>query len=229
VFGDEDPLGKWLNVNLNGGPDQIIGVMGDLHLSNLRETSRPLIYYPFGRFSLDFVSVVMRGGLDDRSMKSAAESIIAGLDRDVPVTDAQRMGDLVNASVASPAAAARVVGAFAALALILSLVGVGALLAAAVASRVPEFGVRIALGATPGQIRGLVLRQGAVLIGAGLVIGLLAGMAGSQALSSVLFEAEPFDPMIYAVTIGLVAGLAFFAADVPARRATKVNPAESLR
>lgn len=229
VFGDEDPLGKWLNVNLNGGPDQIVGVMGDLHLSNLREPSRPMIYYAFGRFPLGFVSIVMRGGLDDRSMKSAAESIVAGLDRDVPVTDAQRMGDLVSASVASPAAAARVVGAFAALALILSLVGVGALLAAVVASRVPEFGVRIALGATPGQIRRLVLRQGAVLIGTGLVVGLLAGVAGSQALSSVLFKAEPFDPVIYAVTIGLVAGLAFFAADVPARRATKVNPAESLR
>lgn len=230
AFGDEDPIGKWLNINLNGGgPDQVIGVTSDLRHKNLREAPRPMIYYPFSRFPLDFVSVVMRGSLDDQSMKAAAESVVREMDADVPVTNAQRMGDLVSASVASPAAAARVVGAFAVLALVLSLVGVGALLAAVVASRLSEFGVRMALGATAGQIRRLVLRQGGMLIAAGLIIGLAAGVAVSRALSGVLFEAKPLDPTIYAGTIVIVAVLALFAADVPARRATKANPADALR
>lgn len=230
AFGDEDPLGKFLNINLvGGGADQVVGVIGDVRHSDLRDAPRPMIYYPFGRFPLNFVSVVMRGGLDDVSMKSAAESAVRALDSDVPLTDAQRVGELVSASVASPSAAARVVGAFAVLALVLSLVGVGALLAAVVANRLSEFGVRMALGATPGQIRGLVLRQGGALIGAGLAIGLAAGVAVSRALSGVLFEAQPLDPSIYAGTIILVAGLAVVAADIPARRATRVNPADSLR
>ena len=229
AFGGEDPLGKWLNVDLNGGPDQVIGVTGDLRHTDLRQPARPMIYYPFARFPLDFVSIVMRGGLDDRSMKSAAEAVVRELDSDVPVTNAQRMGDLVSASVASPAAAARVVGAFAVLVLVLSLFGVGALLAAVVANRLSEFGVRMALGATAGQIRGLVLRQGGALVAAGLVIGLGAGVAVSRALSTVLFEARPLEPAIYAGTAVLVALLALIAADIPARRATRVNPADSLR
>jgi putative ABC transport system permease protein len=230
AFGDDNPIGKWLKIQLvDDSADQVIGVTADLRHSDLRTAPRPMIYYPFGRFPLSFVSVVMRGGLDDASMKAAAVSTVRALDADVPVTDAQRLGDLVSASVASPAAAARVVGAFAVLALVLSLVGVGALLAAIVAGRLSEFGIRMALGATPRQIRQLVLRQGGVLIGAGLAIGLGGGLLVSRALSGVLFEARPLEPAIYVGTLALVSALAFIAADIPARRATKVNPSDSLR
>jgi putative ABC transport system permease protein len=230
AFGSGDPVGKWLQIQLvDGNPDQVIGVTADVRHSDLRTAPRPMIYYPFGRFPLGFVSVVMRGGLDDASMKAAAMSTVHALDADVPVTDAERVGDLVNASIASPIAAARVVGAFAVLALVLALVGVGALLAAVVAGRLSEFGIRMALGATPREIRQLVLRQAGALIGAGLAIGLGGGLLISRALSGVLFEAKPLEPGIYAGTVAIVTALAFLAADIPARRATKVNPAETLR
>lgn len=230
VFGDESPLGKWLNINLNGGgPDLIVGVVGDIRHSNLRTVPRPMIYYPFGRFPLNFMSAVVRGGLDDRSMKAAAESIIKELDSSIPVTDAQRMQDLVNVSVASPTAAAELVSGFGLLALVLCVVGVGSLLAAVVANRTGEFGVRLALGATPRQIRGLVLRQGALLIGIGLTIGVAMSFFASRALARVLFDVRPVEPAIYLTALAVIALLGLVAADIPARRATHVNPVETLR
>jgi len=229
VFGDENPIGKWLNVNLNGGPDQIVGVVGDVRHSSLKTPPRPMIYYPFGRFPLGFMSAVIRGSLDDRTMRASAEEIIRDLDRDIPVTDAQRMGNLVNVSVASPTAAAELIGGFGILAMVLCLVGVASLLAAMVANRLSEFGVRLALGATPRQIRGLVLRQGAVLISSGLVVGGLIALFASRALARVLFEVQPVEPVIYAGALVVISLLGLAAADIPARRATRADPADSLR
>jgi putative ABC transport system permease protein len=230
IFGAEDPLGKWLKIELGSTePDQIIGVVSDVHHLSLSEPSRPMIYYPFGTFPLGFMSVVMRGSLDDASMRGAATRIVQELDRDIPVTDAVRMQSLISDSVASPAAAAQLVAAFGVLALVLSLVGVAALLAALVAGRTTEFGVRLAMGATPGDIRRLVLRQGAWLIGCGLAIGGTVAVAGSRALAAELYAVRPLEPVIYAGALGLVALLGLIAADVPARRATRVNPVDTLR
>lgn len=229
VFGDESPIGKWLNIDLNGGPDQIIGVVDDVRLSSLKTRPRPMIYYPFGRFPLGFVSAVIRSSLDDRTLKASAEAIVRDLDRDIPVTDAQRMGDLVTASVASPAAAAQLAGGFGLVALVLCVIGVASLLAAMVANRISEFGVRLALGASRRQIRGLVLREGATLIGAGLLFGGGMSFFATRALSRWLFDVQPFDPLSYIGGLAIIALLGVIAADVPARRATRVNPVDTLR
>lgn len=229
VFGSENPIGRWLNVELDGGPDMIIGVVSDIHPSRLSDAARPMIYYPFGRFPLSSVSVLMRGSLDDGAMRTLAEGVVRDLDRDIPVTDTARLQQLVSDSVASSTAAAQLVSAFAALALVLAMVGIGALLAALVAARRTEFGVRLAMGATPRDIRWLVLRQGAAMIAIGLVIGSVLAALASRAWTSVLYDARPGDPLVFGAALLTIAVLSLLAADVPARRATRVNPVEILR
>lgn len=229
VFGSENPIGHWLNINLDGGPDMIVGVVSDIHHARLSESPRPMIYYPFGRFPLSAVSVLMRGALSDDAMRTAAEAIVRDLDRDIPVTEPVRLQQLVSNSIASPRAAAQLVSAFGVLALTLAMVGIGALLAALVAARRTEFGVRLAMGASPSDIRLLVLRQGAAMIGIGLLIGSVLAALASKALTSVLFDAQSADPLVFGGALLSIAVLGVLAADIPARHATRVNPVDILR
>jgi putative ABC transport system permease protein len=230
VFGDEDPVGRFITVQLNGGPDQIIGVAADVHIADLQAAPRPLVYYTFARAPFSgLMSFTMRGGTDDASMQAAAISATQAIDKNVPVTDARRMSALIGDAIGQPRAAVRIVAGFALLTLVLSLVGIAALLAAIVSARLPEFAVRMALGATRGRIRGLVLGQGLWLVGIGVVTGVIAAATASSALASMLFDVTPFEPAIYIGAVAVIAALAVVAADIPARRATRTNPADALK
>jgi putative ABC transport system permease protein len=228
-FPDQNPIGQRLKVEWHGGPDEIVGVVGDVKHDSLKAAARPMIYYPYGRAPIGFMTFVVRSAGDETSLVRGARATMRQLDPDLPVTDVRTMRELVGDSVASPALAAMRIAAFAGIALLLALIGIGALLAASVAARTTEFGIRLALGARPDMVRRLVLAQAAWLVLVGVALGLGVAAALSRTAGSVLYDVRPTDPAVYLITAGLVAGLALVAADVPARRATHVDPAETLR
>lgn len=230
LFPSQNPVGQRLDVSWVGtGSDEIIGVVGDTQVDSLADPVRPMIYFPYGRSPLGFMNIVLGSGEDDRALLTAATAVVHRLDPDLPLTDTHRMRDLIDDSVAPSSVAALLIGAFAVVTLTLALMGVAALLAAVVSARRPEFGVRLALGATRGAVRRLVIGRGLRLVGLGLMLGLAASAFSARLATGLLFDVRPTDPAAYAATAALVAAVALVAADIPARQATRVNPADTLR
>jgi putative ABC transport system permease protein len=230
MFAGINPLGQHVTVDLEDQlPNEIVGVAGDIKIDSLQAPARPMVYYPFGREALGFMTFVVRSSIDTASLTKSAEAVVQHADRDIPLTDVRTMESLVSDAVASPALASMLIAVFAALALLLALVGISGLLATTVAARRPEFGVRLALGATPGGIRRLVLAHAGRMIGAGLAIGLAAAVAISRLTTGLLYGVPPLDATVYIGTAAAVALLAFMASDISARRATRVDPVIALR
>lgn len=230
MFGDASPLGRRLSVEwVDENADEIIGVVGDVRHSSLSAPARPMVYYPVGTSAIGFMTFVVRSRIDPTVLARSAEDVIHARDQDVPVTRVQTMRAMLNRSVAAPAVTSWLVGGFAALSLLLSLVGIAGLQSASVAARAPEFGVRLALGATPAGIRRLVLSQAGGLIAVGLGLGLILAGVGLRLAARELYGVTPLEPVAYLAAVALVVSCALLAADIPARRATRVNPAQTLR
>jgi ABC-type antimicrobial peptide transport system permease subunit len=153
---------------------------------------------------------------------------ISARDPDVPVRATTMDGTLETAS-AAPRFRTFLLVVFAGVALLLALAGVYGVMAYTVSRRVPELGVRIALGATPKNIMGLVLAQGARLVAIGLVLGLLLALASGRILEGLLFGVTARDPLILAAVTAVVALATFFACYIPGRRAVRVDPIAALR
>jgi ABC-type antimicrobial peptide transport system permease subunit len=139
------------------------------------------------------------------------------------------MHDLADASVASPRFRAGLIGSFAGVALLLTLVGLHGLLAYAVSQRRREIGIRLALGARADQVVGLVVRQGAALVAVGAILGLAGAMAANRLFSAMLFDVSTTDPLVFGLVTGGLIGVAVLAFVVPARRAARVDPVSALR
>ena len=162
-------------------------------------------------------------------MSPAVKSAIARVDKDQPVTRIRTMDEVAAGSIAQPRFRAQLVAAFAALALLLASVGVFGVLAFSVGQRTREFGIRIALGASTGDVLRLVLRSGLKMIVIGLGIGLIATLALTQSLQSVLFGVKPIDPLTFTAAAGTLIIVALTACAIPALRAARVDPASALR
>jgi ABC-type antimicrobial peptide transport system permease subunit len=157
------------------------------------------------------------------------EARLAGIDPDLRPSRLETIADLVSRRVARPRFQMILIGVFAVFALTLALVGVYGVLAAAVAARTREIGVRLALGARSSQVLGLVLHQGLVLAGMGVAIGALVALGVSRFAATLLYGVRATDPLTYGVVASLVLVAAAAACLVPARRAASVDPMTSLR
>lgn len=230
-FPGENPIGRQLDVNWASGPDVIVGVVGDVRHGSLRDPVRPMVYYPYERAAVGFMTFVLRAeaGTDMNLLRSPAVDAVQRMDADLPVTDLQTMRARVDSATTSSGAAASLVSLFAGVALVLAVVGIGGLLAAGVAQREAEFGIRLALGSAPGGLRRLVLREALVLTSAGLLLGLGMAAFATQLAGNLLFDVAPTDPWVYSGTAATILLLALLASDVPARRAARVDPVRSLR
>ncbi|MCR4375036.1 MAG: ABC transporter permease [Acidobacteria bacterium] len=230
MFPEGAAVGRRLAVNWGtDGEDEIIGVVGDVRHDSLSAPARPMVYYPVGTSAIGFMTFVVRSRIDPVALTRSAETVIHARDRDLPVTRVQTLRAVVSRSVAAPSVTSWLVGGFAALSLLLSLVGVAGLQSASVAARTPEFGVRLALGATPAGIRRLVLSQAGGLIVVGLAVGLVLAAVLSRLAARELYGVTPLEPVAYLAAAALVLAFSLMAADIPARRATRVNPAQTLR
>jgi putative ABC transport system permease protein len=206
---------------------EIVGIVGNAKQSSLDQESDAIYYFAYRQLPWFPPSIVVRTDTP-QAIESSIRSLVAGLDREVPVFGVSTMNDMRWALLAAPRFLTTFFGAFAAIALTVSAVGLYGVLAYAVAKRTREIGVRIALGATSQSITVMVLRRAAILVGAGLVVGGLGAAISGHLLSTVLPGLVSHTASQLALTLGIVLCTAALAAYLPARRAASVDPITAL-
>ncbi len=227
-FAGEDPVGQRIRVgSLSNEPLEIIGIVGDVRHRGLELGLRETLYIPSLR--IGFSNLVIRTANDPLSLASAVRKEVAAIDPNQPVANIKTMERWVSESVAQPRFRTLLLGLFSAVALLLSVVGIYGVMSYAVAQRTHELGIRMALGASPGDLLGMVIRQGMKLALAGAAIGLVVALALTSLIKDLLFGVEATDPLTYVSIVILLTGVAVLACYLPARRATKVDPMIALR
>jgi putative ABC transport system permease protein len=223
-FGGENPIGKRLT---NVG--EIVGVVGDTKTEGLVGDPEPAIYRAFEQLPVYYVTVLVKSDADPGVVMKAARAQVAAIDKLLPIFNLRPMQDAVDASAAPAQLAARVVTGFAVCALLLAMIGIYGVVAYAVRERQRELGIRIALGAQRGQVVGLVVRDGIVLVGVGLAIGVVTSVAASRVLRGLLYDIAPTDGTTYVATCVVLTVIAVAAAWIPAQRAARVDPLIAMR
>jgi predicted lysophospholipase L1 biosynthesis ABC-type transport system permease subunit len=234
-FPGEDPIGKRLGVDVGNDDEgwvmsEIIGVVARVRFHAVDEMAPlPVIYCSLGQAQRTSLTLFVRSTMGSAALEHSIRDAIASIDPSLPVFDARPMMDRVQESWGSQRLLSFLFSVFAGLALVLATIGLYGLLAYATLKRVREIGIRLALGARPGQIRDLILSHGLQLFLIGSVIGLIAAFALSRALQSVLFDVNGLDPRIYLGVGALLFAATFVASWLPARRAAMVDPVQALR
>ena len=180
------------------------------------------------QFPWSFMSLVIRTPRDPESLTRPVAAELHAMDPDVPLADPRPLDAFLSRSVASQRFTMLLLGAFAAVAVILAAIGISAVVANAVVRRTREIGVRMALGAGRGAVLGMVLRQGMLLVAIGIITGLAGALALTRVLRSLLYAVSPTDFLTFAGVPLLLAGIALVAAYVPARRAAEIDPMVAL-
>jgi putative ABC transport system permease protein len=233
-FPNENPIGKRVNLGGNDAKGQpiwweIIGVVADVRNLELREAASPEFYTSALQDTWTGMSVVVRTTVEPASLAQEVRRIVAEVDKSAPVSEIKTMSHIVDEAVTQPRFNLFLLGLFASIALLLSAAGIYGVTAYAVTQRTHEFGIRMALGAQVGDVLKMILGQGMLLIGAGVVIGLLASFALTRLLKSLLFGVSVTDPLTFVAIAVVLMSVALLACYIPARRATKVDPLVALR
>jgi putative ABC transport system permease protein len=225
-WGDQNPLGSRIHWN---GWHSIIGVVGDIKQDGLAAPASPQIYLPFLQFSSEDMKLVVRTKADPMSLAMAVKKEVQTLDPNQPVSNVRSMGQVLADSVANSRLLTALIGTFGIVALALSVLGIYGVISHSVVQRTREIGIRIALGARPGEVLEMILRQGLILILVGVSVGMAGALGVTHLVSSQLFEVTPTDPGTFASVILLLIGIALLACYFPARRASRVDPLVALR
>jgi len=239
----QDPIGKRLKWGIPSSPapwQTVIGVAGDVVDGPLGSAPVVHVYAPYSETNdralssptaglLRRFSIAVNGDVDAASLTTSVRAAIAAVDPALAVAKVTTMREVVRELSAPQRFSATVLTGFAAGALMLAAIGLYGVLAFIVAQRTREIGVRLALGAARSEVLVLILKQGMVLVGAGLVIGLAGALAATRVLRSMLFETDIYDPITFAIVPVLLALVSLAACYVPARRAAVVDPMVTLR
>jgi predicted permease len=224
----QDPLGKHCNV-MGDKPSEVVGVVGNVLHNGLGESVSIESYHPFPQNPWSYIGLAVRTHGDHGAVYGAVRSLVAQIDPELPVHDMRPMKQVMAETVASRRLTLCLVGAFAALALVLASVGIYGVMSYAVTERLHEIGVRVALGAQRRDVLRLVVGHGMRLAAIGLLLGSIAALFAARAMTTLLFGVRPSDPLTY-IGIAMVLALAALAACyIPARRATAVDPMVALR
>jgi predicted permease len=229
-FAGASPVGQAIVL---GGSDtlRLVGMVGDVPIGNLEDKIPPTLYLPFAQDADIFMQLAIRTRGDPTSIGGAVPRVVARVDPRAAVTPAVTMDRLLaqSTSMFMRRFPLLLVGVFALATLALALVGIYGVVSYAVANRTRELGIRLALGASPRSVGGLIVRHGAWMAGAGVVIGVAAAIVLGRFVGGMLYGVSAHDPVSYEVVALLLGGSAVAATLLPARRASRVDPATALR
>jgi putative ABC transport system permease protein len=237
-FKDEEPVGKRILVQevkfgkAELGPEipwEIIGVIADEKIGGLDDDKSAGMYISYAQSTTTFMNLVVKGTVNPETLQQAIRHEVQQVDRDQPLTDIRTMEQIKTESVANNRLRTMLLGIFAGIALLLAAIGIYGVISYSVAQRTHEMGVRLALGASRGNILGLIIRNGMLLSGIGLVIGLAGAFALTRLLTTLLFGVTATDPATMGGMAALLVAVALLACYFPARRATVVDPLVALR
>jgi putative ABC transport system permease protein len=229
-WGSTDPIGQRVSFSEDKWRT-IVGIVGDVHHLALDTQAAPEIYIPYAQAPNVEArpTIVLRTSIEPLSLAVPLRQAVAEIDRGVPIDRIKTMQELVSGSVGQPRFRTAVVLTFSLLALFVASIGLYGVMSYAVSQRTQEFGIRIALGATQSAVMNLVLGQAGKLVGIGIVLGLTGAVLLSQAIAKLLYGVAPVDGATLGSVTALLTLVGGAAVYVPARRAAKSDPMESLR
>ncbi len=230
-FSGEDPIGKQIRYDESEPVIQIVGVVDDIKEGPLDATTDPALYVPFNQEPQYTFFVVVRTSQEPQVLLATLVRTIHQIDRDIMVSDEETMVDSINHSQSTylHRSSAWLVGGFAAMALLLGVIGLYGVVAYSVSQRTREIGVRMALGAQRGSVYALIMKEAGWLTAFGIVAGLICSIAAATLMRKLLFGTQPWDAPTLAAVAAVLAVSALSASYIPARRAASVNPVETLR
>ena len=232
-FANEDPVGKRIRFTFNAKEPfrQIVGIVGNVAQDDLASPAPPVIYYPNDQGPSTYMTYMVRTSGAPEAFIGTAQAALHEMDAQLPLIQPKTMEQLTNegSAVFLRRYPSYLIGSFAALAVILAMIGLYGLISFTVLQRTREIGIRVALGAQQKDVLGLVLRQGIGATLAGIALGIVAGMVLTRTMASLLFGVKPTDVATFAVVSVLLMFVAIAASYVPARRAMQTDPLEALR
>jgi predicted permease len=232
-FPGENPIGKHILAGIaNAGEPpmrEIIGVVGNVKFEDLTTEFSPESYIPYGQLQFGSVTIVVRSSKDPEGLAKPIASVVQSLDKDLPTYSPKTVEQYLDGTIAVPRFNTFLLAIFAALAMVLTAVGLYGVISYTVAQRTHEIGIRMALGAQPGDMMRLVVSQGMTLALFGVAVGLVAALGLTRFLSSLLFGVSSTDPVSFAAVVAMLFAVVLLACYIPARRAMRVDPMVALR
>jgi putative ABC transport system permease protein len=233
LFPNEDALGQRVTFRFTADmpPFEIVGIVGDEKVSSLDARTAPVIYFPYEQGPDSMMGLVLRSTVNPETLAASVRNEVRAIDKEIPLYSVMTMEKLIQDAPATfmRRYPAYLIGIFAAVAVLLAVVGIYGVISYSVSQRTHEIAIRMALGAQTGDVLKLVLKQGMLLAAVGIFLGLAGALALARLMSSLLFSVSATDPATYAVVAALLMLVALLACYVPARRATKVDPMVALR
>lgn len=223
----QDAVGREIRL-FGNTPFRVIGVVGDVRQHGLDAQPEPELYYPMSQWTLSGMTVTIEADGDLRALASMVRSVVHSIDDDVPIVEARPLSDVLDDSLARRRFFLGVLTIFGSVALALGAIGIFGVMTYTAASRLPEFGIRIALGATHGDVLRLAFTAGLAPVVGGLAIGILAALASSRLLTGLLYGIQPHDPLTLVLAVLVLGGVAALASWLPARRFSRVEPMRVL-
>jgi len=210
----------------------IVGIVADVKHLSLRESASPEMYVPYTQKpypSMLRMHVVLRSKNDAASLTGSVRAALGRLDPDLPMAKVTTLKTLVDNSLVQPRFSMLLIGSFATIALLLACIGIYGVISYSVAQRTQEIGIRLAVGAQPGQVVRMIVSQGLRLAGLGILIGFLAALGVTRVMMSFLYGVQPTDVFTFAGVTLLLAVVAFLASYLPARRVNLIDPLTAIR
>jgi putative ABC transport system permease protein len=229
VWPGQEALGKRFAVVQEPNLLQVVGVVGTTVIGQIGEDPQPVAYFPMRQQYSPFATLVVRTNNNPEPLIGAVRAQVQPIDKNLAFTNAQTVQQILGQGLWAARMGAALLGLFGALALILASIGIYGVLAYSVAQRTSEIGLRMALGAQPRQVLGLVLRQGMLLALIGAGVGVLVALPVARMAGSLLYGVSATDPITYASITLLLMGIALLACYLPAYRATRIDPLKALR
>ena len=234
-FPDRDPIGQRIKPGLSTTEKEtpwreIVGVVGDIKQRGLTDANGPAYYVPYAQGLISALYLVVRtAGNAEQGIVEDMRKAVARRDPELALYNTRSLDDYLATSVANERFQALLLAVFAGLGLALTAVGLYGVVAYGVAQRTREFGIRLALGASPDEVLRVVVRSGMALAGIGLLVGIVAAAVATRLLAGALNGIDPFDPLTFSVVAAVLGVVAMLASYLPARRATRVDPIRALR